>query len=127
MSDHLRPIALIESMVPGCTEVQSVTIDGPPHTKARALLTRRGGVEHPGENRAAEKRTALHLKQSCPEPMTGNVALACIFFRPNRQRVDADNLLKHICDAATGVLWLDDSQVTAIVAIVELDASSLIP
>jgi Holliday junction resolvase RusA-like endonuclease len=122
MSDHLRSIELIEALAPGCSELKSTTIDGSPVSKARARFTKRGGVYHPSENRDAEQRTAWHLKRLCPQPMTGNVALSCMFFRPNRQRVDADNLLKHVCDAANGVLWLDDSQVTAIAAVVELDA-----
>lgn len=122
MSDHISSLELLEALVPGCTEAKSIIIEGPPPSKARARFTKRGGAYHPGENRQAEQRTAWHLKRISPQPMTGNIALACIFFRPNRQRLDLDNLLKHVCDAATGVVWIDDSQVTAVAGILELDA-----
>ena len=52
----------------------------------------------------------------------GNVALLAICFRPNRQRIDADNLLKMVVDAGTKALaWEDDCQVTIQGAIIELD------
>lgn len=36
-----------------------------------------------------------------------------MFWRSSRQVVDLDNLLKHLLDAATGVCWVNDCQVTA--------------
>lgn len=57
-------------------------------------------------------------------PLSGNLSLACIFFRSNRQRIDVDNMLKNVSDAATGIVWQDDSQVTAVAGTVEYDPSN---
>jgi Holliday junction resolvase RusA-like endonuclease len=122
MSDHLRCVELLDALSPGCCNVRSVIIDGAPSSKARPRFAR-SNTYRSKEDRESEQRTAWHLRRSVSEPMTGNVALACIFYRPNRQRIDADNMMKHVCDAANGVLWLDDSQVTAIASVVELDAT----
>lgn len=103
-------------------EVRSIAIPGPPPSKARPRHTRKGITYSTAADRHAEARTARYLGFRNPEPMTGNVAIACIFYRPNFQRMDADNMLKHVCDAATGVLWVDDSQVTAIAGLVQYDA-----
>ena len=35
------------------------------------------------------------------------------FYRSTRQVVDLDNLLKHLHDAAEGVIWVNDCQITA--------------
>lgn len=103
-----------------------VTIPGLPPTKARARVnTRTGRMYDPKENREAEKATAGWLRLALGDDgmFTGNVALACVFYRPTFQRIDTDNMLKHVCDAATGVVWKDDSQVTAIYGQTELDAT----
>lgn len=44
-------------------------------------------------------------------PIETKLALRCIFYRKGRQRIDCDNLLKAVSDSATGVVWVDDSQV----------------
>lgn len=121
LDDHRRGILLMEALVPGCCEMRSVVIDGAPHSKTRARFTKGGKAYKTKEDRSAEERTAALLKEGIGDPKSGNLALVCIFYRPNRQRIDADNMLKHICDAANGVLWIDDSQVTAISGVVELD------
>lgn len=41
-------------------------------------------------------------------------ALRCLFYRSNRQRVDCDNLIKSVSDAANGIVWKDDSQVSEV-------------
>lgn len=101
-----------------------LVIPGAPPSKARPRFAKGGRVYTPAESRAAEQRTAgfLALATRSHGPMTGNVAIGCVFFRPNRQRIDCDNLMKHICDAANGVLWHDDSQVTTVFGRVEFDA-----
>ncbi len=92
-----------------------------PASTARPRFGKGGRTYTPAESRKAEARTAAWLRRMFEEPLTGNVALACLFFRPNRQRIDVDNMLKHVCDAANGILWHDDSQVSAITGVVELD------
>lgn len=61
------------------------------------------------------------LKRAFPSRLTGNVFVICLFFRSNRQRIDCDNMIKQFLDAATGVCWVDDCQVTAQLGIVEYD------
>ena len=59
-----------------------------------------------------KKATQWTIKAASPVKFKGNVLLACRFYRPNFQRIDTDNLLKHICDAANEILWDDDCQIT---------------
>jgi Holliday junction resolvase RusA-like endonuclease/predicted nucleic acid-binding Zn ribbon protein len=100
-----------------------VVIPGAPPSKARPRHGK-GFTYVTPESRAAEARTALFLTRLVAAPLEGNVALGCVFFRPNKQRIDTDNMLKHVCDAANGVLWVDDSQVTAVMGITEYDAGN---
>ncbi|QKY78924.1 RusA-like Holliday junction resolvase [Mycobacterium phage Rebel] len=99
----------------------TLTIPGNPYSKSRPRFTRNGHTFHDPKDKNAERATAVYLRATVRRPYTGNVALACVFYRDTLRRIDADNLLKHVCDAANGVLWLDDCQATAITAIVELD------
>lgn len=100
-----------------------LTIPGPPWSKSRPRFGTKRGYRDP-KDRAAELRTRAVFTRYVAEPFTGNVAVTCMFFRPNRQRIDADNLIKHVCDSGNGILWLDDSQVTAACGIIELDAQN---
>ena len=85
-----------------------------------------GVVYSDPEQEAAEQRTAFELRRWLPggRQLAGNVAVGCIFFRPTRRRVDVDNLVKHVLDAANGVTFADDSQVTRLYADVELDRAN---
>lgn len=115
--------AMYQAMCAGgdVEEMLFVVLPGPPASKARPRFAR-GRVYSSGDSAKAEALTAARLRQALPQgPFPGNVALGCVFFRPNSQRIDTDNLLKHVCDAANGVLWVDDSQVTALMGRTELD------
>lgn len=112
--------------------VFATVIEGVPPSKMRPRFNRKtGSAFTPKESREAEKITKAHLQavvDSAGEffsishvPFSGNVALGCVFFRPTLQRVDVDNMVKHVSDAATGVLWADDSQVTCVFARAEYD------
>lgn len=99
-------------------------LPGAPPSKKRHRSTRAGRTYQDPVDLASERRTALLLKIAIPaslRPFDGNVALGCAFFRPNRQRIDTDNMLKHVCDSANGLLWRDDSQITSLLGITELD------
>jgi Holliday junction resolvase RusA-like endonuclease len=97
-----------------------ITIPGAPPSKARHRHGR-GRTFKTAKDIANEQHTAHYLSAAVREPFPGNVAIGCIFYRPNRQRIDVDNMLKHVCDAAKGILWEDDSQATAVFGVVELD------
>lgn len=124
LTDSERALRLVEALAPHTYEMRSTTINGAPHSKGRHRHTRSGRPYMAAEDRNAEKETAFYLKRIVDQPLYGNLALACVFFRPNRQRIDCDNMLKHVCDAANGVLWHDDSQVTAIMGVVEYDPTN---
>lgn len=96
-------------------------IPGDPPSKSRPRFTKKGRTYTPQKDRDLEARTGKHLAALVDSPASGNVAVGCVFFRPNRQRIDTDNMIKHVCDAATGVLWVDDSQATAVVGFTEYD------
>lgn len=105
-----------------------VEIPGDPHSKGRPRFAVRGSGRRQfvqtyalDADVAAEARTASFLRRAFPERMAGNVAMAAIFHRASRQSIDADNLIKHVCDAANGIAWVDDSQATAVLGIIELD------
>lgn len=114
-----RAIAGVES--DGTERAAYFVIPGAPISKSRVRFGR-GHAYSGAEAREAERRTATYMRAAMgARPYLGNVAVGCIFYRPNFQRIDVDNLLKHICDSANGVAWKDDSQVTAIFGRAELD------
>jgi Holliday junction resolvase RusA-like endonuclease len=99
--------------------------DGPPVSKARARWDgRRRGHYTPDKSNRAQSALATHFMVTVPDrPWGSNIAIAAIFFRPNHQRIDADNLMKLVMDAGTEAqVWEDDCQVTAQAAFIELDA-----
>lgn len=112
--------AMYEAFARGGDDEQMVltVMPGNPWSKSRPRFAR-GRTYQPRDDLAAEQALRLHLR-GCGH-FTGNVFLACHFFRANYQRIDADNLLKHVCDSAIGALWTDDSQVTAVVAVIDYD------
>ncbi|MEC3995242.1 RusA family crossover junction endodeoxyribonuclease [Actinacidiphila sp. DG2A-62] len=120
--DQERARRLAAVLAPGVREYKVLVFDGDPAAKARPRFSKGGQVYKTDEDTAAEQRTAWHLRRSFRQPWTGNLALGCVLFRPNRQRIDTDNLIKHICDAGNGIGWIDDAQFTAKYGVLELDA-----
>lgn len=98
-------------------------VEGAPLAKARARKGKRGfyAVQ---KSVAAEEAIAWHSRSARNSRIEGNVALAAIFYRPNRHRIDVDNLLKTVLDGITlsGSIWEDDSHVTALLGVIEFDA-----
>lgn len=122
--DYALALGLLLAMNGDASEVRYKLLPGEPASKSRPRFGKGGRAYTSAESRAAEARTSALLRPWLPEPMTGNVAMACVFYRPNRQRIDVDNMLKHVCDAANGLLWHDDSQVTALLGIAQYDANN---
>lgn len=101
------------------------THEGAPVSKSRARWSQKQRRFYtPTDTISAEQALAKRFMTAIPKrPWEGNVAVAAIFFRPNRQRIDADNLMKLVLDAGTKAgAWRDDSQVTRQLSIIELDA-----
>lgn len=118
MDDKDRALALFGALGGDVPELY-VVIPGLPPSKARARVGKGGKFYAP--DRSIEEVTAWQLRSASHGQMMGNVALVCIFFRPDYHRIDTDNMLKHVCDSANGVIWMDDVQVTGITGILELD------
>lgn len=131
----LRLLAGVVQDIP--TEIAVVTIPGAPQALERARgtirtrFTPKGPKQFvknytPKRSRQAELTLADEFAQVSPRPFCySNIALACVFFRPDRRILDLDNLQKLVMDAGTKAsLWQDDSQVTATVARLELDAAT---
>lgn len=119
--EDLGRVSDLFACVTGTVEPPRVlTVPGVPYSKSRPQFGKMGAYSKAADVKA-EQSLGWLLKTATPEPFTGNVALVCLFFRGNRTTVDADNLLKHVCDAANKVLWLDDSQCTATLGVIEMD------
>lgn len=97
---------------------------GEPASKARARFSFKTGHAYtPQRTLSAEAALSEAFRRvTNGQTRTGNIAIAMVFFRPNHQRIDADNLSKLVLDAATKArVWEDDCQVTAQLALVEYD------
>lgn len=118
-ADRYLAMGLLEKLGPQ-HELRCVIVLGEPPSKARARFTGKGKPYTPKRTVDGEKRLAERFKTVGTFP--GNVAISAIFYRSSRQRVDVDNLLKAVLDAGTRAkLWDDDSQVTALIGILEYD------
>lgn len=120
-SDLGRASNIASFLCPSSDWLRFIVIEGNPHSKARARVSKNGGFFAP--DASAENALRAELKRMFPAPMEGNIGVGCIFFRKDKHRIDVDNMLKHVMDAATKACWHDDSQVTAKLGFVELDAS----
>lgn len=101
-------------------ELRVIVVAGEPPSKGRPRFTKTGRPYTPKVTVLGERRLAEAFAGTPTFP--GNVSVVCIFYRSSRQRIDVDNMLKAVLDAATRAhVWGDDSQVTALVGIVECD------
>jgi Holliday junction resolvase RusA-like endonuclease len=102
------------------------TVPGRPIPLARHRTARAGHNYDPPENAAAKAviqtyaRLAMRdAKMQLSEPHTGPLAMDVTFFykRPKHTRfaypmfADSDNLLKMVCDALQGLVYVNDRQV----------------
>lgn len=105
-------------------EIIAFVHDGAPISKARARAGKYGFYT-PTRTILAERSVFVAFRSVMQgrQTYTDTVAIVAIFYRPNRQRIDADNLMKLVMDAGTKArVWRDDCQVTAQASIIELDA-----
>ena len=73
-----------------------------------------GGVYLKSEAKAFRNEVGWLFKKYFKKPLKGEFGVEIFFeFSDNRRR-DLDNLLKHILDGGTGVVWEDDKQITEI-------------
>lgn len=114
------------------------TVPGPPQPKQRARKGKNGHWYTPEATRAYEERVRLHglravrVHDRCNAsnlgvgrwPTTARYALTLRIVFADRRRRDADNVAKAIQDALNGVVWADDSQITALACTREVDAAN---
>jgi Holliday junction resolvase RusA-like endonuclease len=121
-ADRVRGEELLRFLAPEAAESWGTVFLGEPHSKSRPRFSKDGHAYKDPADADAEQATKWKLRRWFRRPMlTGNVALGCVFFRSSMQLIDTDNLIKHVCDAGNGILWVDDSQVTAKFGAIELD------
>jgi len=102
----------------------AIVHDGAPVSKSRARWSRKSGRFYtPGATVAAEDQLAQRFRDAMGgETIQGSVAIVATFFRPNYQRIDADNLMKLVMDSATKAgVWVDDCYVVAQASFMEFD------
>lgn len=98
-----------------------LTVPGEPRSKARPRFTGSGGVYSDKQQKAHEELLEFHLRLACKRPFEGGVGVGVTFFRSNKQRIDLDNLVKAVLDAANGIAFVDDVQVVELAARIDLD------
>ncbi len=106
-------------------QIAAFVHEGAPASKARARWSKRGHFYTPDKTSGAQSQLAWKFRQAIKgEAWQGNIAIAVVFYRPNSQRIDADNLMKLVMDAGTEAgIWRDDCQVTHQICVVEKDAA----
>lgn len=97
-----------------------LTIPGQPITKGRprfSVIRNQPHVYTDAKTLAAEQAMVWHLRSAHVGPVDDEswFAVEATFYVPkltrSTRRGDGDNFLKLVCDAATGIVWKDDSQV----------------
>lgn len=102
----LWPTPLDESSI-----VATVSIDVDPQSKSRPIFSK-GRAYTPDKTRQYEKMLAFNFRASLTRQPTASdrFGVRAVFRKETLQRIDVDNMLKAVFDAANDVVWLDDSQ-----------------
>lgn len=94
-----------------------------PRGKGRPRLGRRGAFTDPATRKYEAALKATARAQCGAKPLPLPVLLKIRFIMPvpknpvrtwHTVKPDLDNMIKAICDALNGVVWIDDSQVYAV-------------
>lgn len=92
--------------------------DQEPLSKQRPRFGKNGSVYTPAQTKNYELALGFLLlsKLDGAEPdRTNCFGLRCVFYRSTRHRIDCDNMLKAVSDAANGRVWKDDNQVIEVI------------
>ena len=92
------------------------TVTGEPMVKARPRVTRTGHTYTPKTTVEAEKRVREAFEATGCESFSNAVGVELAFFQGTRARKDIDNMEKLVLDALNGSAWVDDVQVSVILA-----------
>lgn len=102
--------------------VAEFSVPGEPVSKARARFTKYGSktvTYTPEKTKTGEARMAAAFRAVCKsKPSDPEIAyrVEAHFYNGTRQRRDIDNMTKLILDGLNGVAWVDDNQVTELIA-----------
>ena len=117
----LEPFNLsMASYAPHGLDLTWLTIFGEPKPKERPRFSG-GRVLSSKAQKVDQKRLREALAPAFLKKLDGTVAVACLFYRSTQRHVDIDNLIKQVFDAANGIIWHDDAQVTACIKTLEVD------
>jgi len=102
--------------------VTKTTLAGDPQGKGRPRFGRRRDgnpvTYTPKETRAAEHAIGWQLRAAMPRGLpgdpTGSFVVVASFYVKGNRKLDVDNALKLLLDAANGLVWNDDRQVCEI-------------
>ncbi len=102
----------------------SLTVDIEPKVKERPRLCKYGTYTAKRTSSYETKLSALLRKAFSLKPLQGEIKLTVVFVfkppnkltRPYPCKGDLDNFVKAFKDAANGILWVDDVQVTGMLA-----------
>ncbi|OFQ96886.1 MULTISPECIES: RusA family crossover junction endodeoxyribonuclease [Alloscardovia] len=97
--------------------VREFTVAGEPRPKKRPKVFHGRGV-NPKENVVNERAIRDAYLAEFPDavPFSGGVKILMTFYLGDFRRVDVDNLAKLVQDALNSVAFVDDSQITRLVA-----------
>lgn len=112
--DHKPDILTFPYSVEESAIAFKMVFEGEPVSKGRARFNRNGNAYTPEKTRnyEAHLRMLMRLQLGAQEADADSTfALRCLFFRSTRQRIDCDNLIKAVSDAANGQIWRDDAQI----------------
>lgn len=121
MSDIDRATEIFHFLCQNSETMRYIVFDGEPVSKARPRFGGGGRVYTPAKQKAASDALSWKFREEFSDPWKGNIAVGCIFYRSTMHRVDVDNMMKQVLDAANTICFLDDYQVTAQAGFVELD------
>ena len=125
MSDVELAKAKLQALVGReCQDITAFVYEGIPASKARARFSYRSGRFYtPTSTESAEQAlTQVFGLYTHGSTLPAGAAILAVFYRPNRQRIDADNMMKLVMDAATKAkVWKDDCYVFAQASCVEMD------
>lgn len=105
--------------------VLRLVYDGEPVSKSRARFTGKGSkfrTYTPEKTRTAEERIAALVRAAGirgPADPDNAYGIFAKFFCGDWHRRDVDNMLKLVADALTGIVWVDDVQVSEMSASVQ--------
>jgi Holliday junction resolvase RusA-like endonuclease len=77
------------------------------------------------EGKSIKNKMAWEAKsQWKKEPLKGDIALNVLFYFKDKRMLDIDGGLKALFDCLTGIIWVDDKQITELHAFKEVDKSN---